>query len=80
MSLPAGPYASYTAVLRTPEGKEIWKAAGLVARPVGSALVLELVLPARVLASGDYVVSVHGLTARAEPESIADFAFRAHTK
>jgi len=76
MSLPADHYASYSAVLRTPEGREVWKAASLAARRIGPALALDLAVPARLLASGDYIVSVTGITATGRAEPTADFSFR----
>jgi len=35
MPLPADHYASYSAVIRTPEGREVWKATALAARRIG---------------------------------------------
>jgi hypothetical protein len=76
MPLPAEPYASYSAEIRTPEGKEIWKAGGLAARRAGSTISLAISVRAAVLAQGDYIVSVQGLAAGGALESVADFAFR----
>jgi Skp family chaperone for outer membrane proteins len=75
MSIPAGQYTSYTAEIRTPEGKQIWRAAALAARRVDAGLSLDVIVPARLLASGDYILSVIGVGPR-RSETAADFSFR----
>ena len=67
-------YVSYRAVIETPEGKTVWK--GDAARSEPGAKTLLVTLPARALASGDYILSVTGVSASGRSESTADFSFR----
>jgi hypothetical protein len=76
VAMPSDDYASYSAVVRTPEGREVWKQVPLTARHVGSSLALDVTVPARLLASGDYVVTVQGSTPKGRLESVGDFALR----
>jgi hypothetical protein len=76
MSLPAGDYASLSAVIRTPEGREVWKQAALAARPVGSTLPVAVTVPARLLASGDYILTLTGNSRAGRSETLADYVFR----
>jgi hypothetical protein len=76
MSIPAGDYASLSAVIRTPEGREVWKQTALAARPVGSTLPVAVTVPARVLGSGDYILTLTGASRAGRSETLADYAFR----
>jgi hypothetical protein len=76
MSIPADDYASYSAVIRTPEGREVWKQAGLTARRTESTASLVVTAPAPALSSGDYVLTVTGKTSAGLSETLADYAFR----
>jgi hypothetical protein len=74
MSLPAGDYASYRAVIRTPEGKGIWK--GDASQSEDRGKTLSVTVPAHFLSRGDYILSLTGLTASGRPEPAADYSFR----
>lgn len=76
MSLPAGDYASLSAVIRTPEGREVWKQAALAAPRAGSAIPLAVTVPARLLVSGDYILTVSGVSRAGRSDTLADYAFR----
>ena len=76
MPLPSDEYASYMAVIRTPEGSQIWKQTSLAVRRVGSALSLAITVPARLLAEGDYILTVNGVSRGGRSEPAADFSFR----
>ena len=76
MSIQADDYASYSAVIRTPEGREVWKQAGLTARRTESTASLVVTVPAPALSSGDYVLTVTGKTSAGLSETLADYAFR----
>jgi hypothetical protein len=67
-------YVSYRAVIQTPEGKTVWK--GDAAPTVPGARSLLFTVPARALASGDYILSVAGITASGRSETAADISFR----
>jgi hypothetical protein len=66
-------YASYHAVIQTPEGKEIWR--GEATRQI-SGKSLMVVVPSQALQPGDYILSLTGTTASGRPEPAADFSFR----
>jgi hypothetical protein len=75
LDIPAGPsYKSYRAILQTPEGNEIWSQD---LRPGGSTepRVVELTVPARVLAEGDYVVLLMGRTVEGRFEPLPSYKF-----
>lgn len=67
---------SYGAVLATPEGRKIWARDGLKGKPANSGAIVVLTLPARVLTSRDYVLSLKGAT-RGEREDVGKYYFRA---
>lgn len=76
MSLPPGDYTSLSAVIRTPEGKEIWKQGALAAHPIGSTLPVAVTVRASLLAPGDYILTLIGATRAGRSETLADYAFR----
>ncbi|MEW6208790.1 MAG: zf-HC2 domain-containing protein [Acidobacteriota bacterium] len=49
-------YASYSAILETADGQTVWRGAGL--RAAGASVILSI--PARLLESGDYALSLYG--------------------
>ncbi len=67
-------YVSYRAIIQTPEGQTLWKGEAAPAQPGANSLLVTV--PARVLASGDYILSVTGITASGRSEAAADFSFR----
>ncbi|HYB52290.1 MAG TPA: hypothetical protein VEG84_00350 [Thermoanaerobaculia bacterium] len=67
-------HSSYRAVIQTPEGKIAWK--GEARRAESGATSVLMTVPAASLASGDYILSVTGITAKGIQEPAADFSFR----
>jgi hypothetical protein len=73
VALPSGAaYASYQAVLRTPEGALVWEDAGL--QPEGSSI--RLAIPADALPPGDYVLTLAGRRRTGPAAELADHYFR----
>ncbi len=68
-------YASYRAVLRTPEERDIWRQDGLTPERPGTANVL-ITLPRAVLRPGTYVITLTGTARGGAPEDVADYVFR----
>lgn len=66
-------YASYQAVLRTPEGALVWEAAGLHPQPA-QRLVLDI--PTDVLGRGDYILTLSGRGRMGPAVELADHYFR----
>lgn len=71
--VPSGAYRSYRAVIHTPERREIWR--GTVPAPPPPAKSVELIVPAELLPTGDYILALVG-TAGGSSEPVADFPFR----
>jgi hypothetical protein len=67
-------YASYGASVQTPEGKTLWRGPARPSAARGQSIVVTL--PAKDIPSGDYILSVTGVTAAGREESAADFSFR----
>jgi hypothetical protein len=65
-------YPSYSVVLRTPEGEEVWKKTDLHSRQ--SALVLEI--PAALLVNGHYALAISGVKTGGKPDEIAGYSIR----
>jgi uncharacterized coiled-coil protein SlyX len=76
MSIPSDDHASYSAVIRTPEGREIWRGVALNASRLKSGHSLAMLVPAHVLTSGDYILTVNAVTTAGRRETLADYAFR----
>ncbi len=72
--IPFSGYRLFTAILRTPEGVQVWHQQDILPEPGAKALTL--IVPARVLTSGDYILSLTGVTPSGRTETVADFAFR----
>jgi hypothetical protein len=75
LELDADEYARYRAVLRTSEGKEVWSQSGLTASAAKSARSVSVSMPAHVLASGEYVLTLSGVAAGGHIEEAADYIF-----
>jgi hypothetical protein len=58
--------ASFDAVLRRPDGREIWRQAGLVPQRFGDPLVVTA--PADALPDGEYVLAIEGEAVRDAPQ------------
>jgi hypothetical protein len=67
---------SWDAIVRTSEGAEVWRAEGLVPAHDGARLVVAV--PARLLASADYVLAIEGETLRGESPSAHPREYRLH--
>jgi hypothetical protein len=72
--LPQVSYPSYRAAVQTPEGKTLWRGPALPSAAGGHSIAVTL--PAKDIPSGDYILSVTGVTAAGREESAADFSFR----
>jgi len=70
--------ATYRAVLRTPEGREVFSRDGLKAQPRGAARVVTLTAPR--LASGDYILTLKSRNAANQYEDITEYAFAVSVK
>lgn len=68
-------YKSYRAAVRTPAGDEIWSEDMLMARPTGAGKAVVLRLPGSVLATGDYVITLQGVTRRGGLEDLESYHF-----
>jgi hypothetical protein len=71
---PGSGYASYRAVVQSPEGKSYW--AGTGAWPAATAKTLTVTAPAASLPPGDYILSLTGVRPDGQREPAADFSFR----
>lgn len=71
---PGTAYASYRAVVQSPEGKSYW--AGTGSWPPPGAKSMAIHVPASALPAGDYILSLTGVTAAGNREPAADFSFR----
>jgi hypothetical protein len=69
-------YRSYTAVLRTAEGAEVWKRLSVKAIPVRTGLSIVLRVPAARLARNDYTLRLTGITAAGAVEDAGQYYFR----
>lgn len=57
-------YEQYRAVIKTPEGEQIWSGVGAAAVMQGdSGRVVKLIIPGRTFANSDYVLDLQGATA-----------------
>jgi hypothetical protein len=74
--LESGRYASYRVLVRTAEGREVWRADGLKAGPSASGLSVAATIPAARLADDDYVVRLEGMTVGREAEELNGYVFR----
>jgi hypothetical protein len=69
------PCSLYRITLRTPEGRLVWTAAGVEPLEAGRKVVAADV-PADLLTSGDYVLTLSGREAGSRFEDLADYQFR----
>lgn len=74
LQLERNEYRSYAVHLATVEGHPVWQGS-MGARTTSGATYLALSLPARRLASGDYIVEVNGVGDSGPPESVASYFF-----
>jgi hypothetical protein len=79
--MPPANYLSYRAALQTPGGDEIWTQRRLQARQTASGeMVITLWLPAALLAPGDYLLELRGVTASRQIERLQPCAFSVERK
>ena len=71
-----GDYPRYDALLQTVEGQQVWSERSLQAETFLSEKRIFLDLSRRLLAPGDYILTVRGLPAAANPETVAEYSFR----
>ena len=69
-------YTAYQATIKSPDEREILKRPRLRPSRSGQARMIVLQFPSQLLSSGQYVVSVGGLTPSGTYESIADYPVR----
>lgn len=72
-------YAVYRAVLRTPEGREVWSESALKPIRPGSSAV-EINVPTSVLTPGDYTLTLSAGAAPSAMQDVADYTFRVSRK
>jgi hypothetical protein len=70
-----GEYPGYRAVLCTAAGREALNQRGLKAQMKGAGRVVILQASAEGFASGDYILTLEGITATGEAEVVAEYAF-----
>lgn len=69
-------YKSYSATLKTVDGKTVWSRDGLKDRAKAADTLLTLTIPARRLDSGDYILTLNGITSTGEIEPVSEYPFR----
>ena len=74
LQLEGNEYRSYAVHITTVEGHQVWQGS-MGARTTSGTTYLALSLPARLLASGDYIVEVNGVGDSGPPESLASYFF-----
>lgn len=78
LNLEQDEYPRYDASLETPQGRTIWREAGVTSAQTASGRkAVTLAVPARFLGSGDYVIRLTGITAKGGREAADDYTFRA---
>lgn len=68
-------YKHYRAMLRTADGDEIWSQGRLRAQPTGSGKAVVLKLSPRLFQTGDYIVTLQGVTTNGEFDEVGDYYF-----
>jgi hypothetical protein len=69
-------YASYRAVLQAAGGREVFASAPLAAKRATSGASLSLTIPAQRVASGDYILTLGGVSKTGEVEEVSKSLFR----
>lgn len=70
-----GEFASYSAVIETVEGRQIWSRQQLKPRKGKSDKALTVTIPSHLLKRGDYIISLKGLTEKGAYEGVGDYSF-----
>ncbi|MGA9767405.1 MAG: hypothetical protein WBV94_00075 [Blastocatellia bacterium] len=71
-----GDYKNYRAVLRTSEGAEVWSQAKPRIQSKGPVKVMVLSLPAVLFNSGEYILTISGVSSSEENEIIDEYSFK----
>lgn len=69
-------YLTYSALLQTVEGHEIWNGRNLPARTVNHTTVITIKLTASMLRPGDYILKLTGATPAGQVEQLDPYSFR----
>lgn len=80
LELEAADYPSYRVVVRTAEGREIWRQDGLTATRSPSGPSIVSTVPGGRLADDDYTVSVAGVTDAGDVDQVSGYTFRAQRR
>ena len=80
LGLEANDYTNYRAVIKNPQGSEIFHQSELKPRASRLGKLVAVQLPARRLPPGDYTLSLSGVTSSGAAEPVGDYAFRITTK
>ena len=78
LQLDSGPaeHASYRATLHEVTGEEVWSQSRLDARPIEGRVAVTLTLPCELLPTGDYYVSLRGVSPGQDPVPLGRYDFR----
>jgi hypothetical protein len=77
LELPDDGYTFYRAALLDIDGDEIWSQSKLTAESTEDQVAIAVLVPAALLAHGDYQMKVSGVTKSRDLESLASYTFRA---
>jgi hypothetical protein len=72
----AGDYPHYQATIQTAEGKGVWSQGNLAADEFSVGKRVFLNVPSTLLPTNDYILTIRGLPAAGNPETVAEYAFR----
>ncbi len=75
LAIDAERHPSYRAILRDPQGREVWRGGGLQLMGDTGSPSLSLSLPSRLFAPGAYTLVVEGLTPGRKPAAAGRFTF-----
>lgn len=73
-------YASYGAIVRTVDGRQVFQQTGLKPRPLKTGVGVSLRLPATRLPRNDYILILYGVLASGETEEVERYFFRVEKK
>ncbi len=76
LNMVAEVYPRYRAVLQTVDGDEIWTLIWPKTESTGQGHPLRLILPAKLLTRGDYILKLSGMTTSGDFEDIGNYSFR----
>lgn len=69
-------YASYRAEVRTAEGREVARSDNLAVQQTTTGTLVRLAVPASLLTTNDYIVTLSGASADGEHEPVSTYYFR----